>query len=267
MWGKLTRNVHQDCEYVSYQSRMTGIFKSRWLNNKSPMKHLGLGHILLLIGMGLLLGQAAAELTAFQSLAPSATVGQMVTVTVSLTYNGQTPAQAVVTPSLPFGVVANAGQQSTELYPGVTQQISYPLTAEQSGSYWIVSDINYAEGGAWRNLRLEAPFTAIDSTPAAPEQSQQVPLPGMTPGMGQDGSYPGGSYTGDADQTTYPATMPPDGGLPNKKRPGNMNPDNSGTEPANTANGQDNSGSEGGEQQGDGSGQGGAPGTSETGQT
>jgi hypothetical protein len=212
------------------------------------MKHLGLGHILLLIGMGLLLGQAAAELTAFQSLEPSATVGQMVTVTVSLTYNGQTPTQAVVTPSLPFGVVANAGQQSAELYPGITQQISYPLTAERSGSYWIVSDINYAEGGAWRNLRLEAPFTVVDSTPSGPQQSPQMPAPGMTPGMGQDGSYPGG-----VDQTNDPTTMPPYGGLPNKKRPGNMNPDNSGTDPGNNNNvpGDSVSGP-----QGDGSGQG-----------
>ncbi len=202
------------------------------------MKHLGLGHILLLIGVGLLLGQAAAELTAFQSLVPSATVGQMVTVTVSLTYNGQTPTQAMVTPSLPFGVVANAGAQSAELYPGVTQQISYPLMAQQSGSYWIVSDINYAEGGAWRNLRLEAPFTATDSTATAPQQTPQVPtMPGMTPGMGQDGSYPGGT-----DPTTDPTAMPQNGGLPNKKRPGNMHPDNSDSDPH-------NSGSDGGEQQ------------------
>lgn len=243
---------------------MTGIFKSRWLNNKSPMKHLGLGHILLLIGMGLLLGQAAAELTAFQSLAPSATVGQMVTVTVSLTYNGQTPTQAVVTPSLPSGVVANAGGQSAELYPGVTQQISYPLTAEQSGSYWIVSNINYAEGGTWRNLRLEAPFTAIDSTPSASQQSQQVPLPSMTPGMGQDGSYPSGSG-----QNTDPGTIPPNSGMSNRKPPGNMNPDNSGNEPGNDNNQPVNTGSESSGQQGDGFSQGdaSASASSETGQT
>ncbi len=171
------------------------------------MKHLGLGHILLLIGVGLLLGQATAELTAFQNLAPSsANVGQMVTVTVSLTYNGQTPTQAVVTPSLPYGVVANAGGQSTDLYPGVTQQIRYPLTAQQSGSYWIVSEISYAEDGTWRNLRLEAPFTATDSAVTEPQQTPQAP----TPGIGEDGSNP-------------PA-MPPDGGLPDGKPPGNMQP-------------------------------------------
>ena len=82
------------------------------------MKHLGLVHILLLLGVGLLLGPAVAELTAYQNLIPSAEVGQMVTVTVSLTYNGQNSTQAMVTPNLPPGVVANAGGQSTELYPG-----------------------------------------------------------------------------------------------------------------------------------------------------
>ncbi len=190
------------------------------------MKHLGLGHILLLIGVGLLLGQATAQLTAFQNLVPSANVGQMVTVTVSLTYNGQTPTQAVVTPSLPFGVVANTGGQSTELYPGIMQRISYPLTAQQSGSYWIVSEIAYAEDGTWRNLRLEAPFTAIDSTPTGPQQTPQVPTPGITPDIGQDGSYPGGT-----DPTaTNPPAMPPDGGLPKRKPPGNMQPGNSGSE-------------------------------------
>jgi hypothetical protein len=193
---------------------MTGIFKSRRLNNRDLMKHLGLGHILLLIGVVLLLGQATAELTAFQNLAPSsADIGQMVTVTVSLTYNGQNPTQAVVTPSLPYGVVANGGGQSTNLYPGVMQQISYPFTAQQSGAYWIVSDISYAEDGTWRNLRLEAPFTAIDSAATQPQQTPEVPT---TPGPGQDGSTP-------------PA-MPPDGGLPNEKPPGNMQPGNSGNE-------------------------------------
>ena len=182
------------------------------------MKHLGLGHILLLIGVGLLLGPAAAELTAFQNLVPSADVGQMVTVTVSLTYNGQTPTQAVVTPSLPSGVVANAGGQSTQLYPGVTQQISYPLTAQQSGTYWIVSEISYAEGGTWRNLRLEAPFTATDS--AVPEPQPQ-PGPGeITPGVGPDGSNPMG---------TDPFTMPPGGDLPGGVSPQDTQPDNNGT--------------------------------------
>jgi hypothetical protein len=201
---------------------MTGIFKSRRLNNRDLMKHLGLGHILLLIGMGLLIGQATAELTAFQNLVPSANVGEMVTVTVSLTYNGQTPTQAMITPSLPYGVVANAGGQSTDLYPGVMQLISYPFTAQQRGSYWIVSDISYAEGGTWHNLRLEAPFTAIDSAVTQPQQApQQTPQVPTTPGPGQNGSDPMG---------TNPPAMPPDGFLPNGKPPENMQPANSGND-------------------------------------
>ncbi len=180
------------------------------------MKHLRLGHILLLIGVGLLLGSAAAELTAFQNLVPSADVGQMVTVTVSLTYNGQTPTQAVVTPSLPPGVVANAGGQSTQLYPGVTQQISYPLTAEQSGTYWIVSEISYAEEGTMRNLRLEAPFTATAS--ALPET---LPMPGaQTPGAEPNGSNPRG---------TDPFPMPPGDNPPGGVWPGDARPENNGT--------------------------------------
>ena len=157
---------------------MTGIFKSHRQINSDLMNHLGLGHIILLFGVGLLLGPAAAELTAYQNLMPSAEVGQMVTVTVSLTYNGQNSTEAVVAPNLPPGVVANAGGQSAQLFPGVMQQISYSLTAQQSGTYWIVSDISYAEDGTWRNLRLEAPFTAIGSV-------DPQPLPrGTAPGAG-----------------------------------------------------------------------------------
>ncbi len=200
------------------------------------MKHFGLGHILLLIGVGLLLGPAAAELTAltaFQNLVPSAEVGQMVTVTVSLTYNGLNSTQAVVVPSLPSGVVANAGGQSTQLYPGVMQQISYPLTAQQSGNYWIVSEISYAEDGTWRNLRLEAPFTATDS--AVPEPQPQ-PGPGeITPGVGPDGSNPmgtdpfvmpqGGDLPGGVSpQDTQPANGTPGSGFPEDVPPDGFNP-------------------------------------------
>jgi len=182
------------------------------------MKHLGLGHILLLIGVGLLLGQAAADLTAYPNPIPSAEVGQIVTVTVSLTYNGQTPTQAVVTPVLPSGVVANGGGQSTQLYPGVMQQISYPLTAEQSGTYWIVSDITYAEDGTMRNLRLEAPFTATDLV--VPESKPEE----QTPGAGPDGSNPRGTDP----FTMPPGDNPPGGVSPGDARPDN-NPDNNGT--------------------------------------
>ncbi len=184
------------------------------------MKHLGLGHILLLVGVGLLFGQAAADLTAYPNPIPSAEVGQMVTVTVSLTYNGQTPTQAVVTPILPSGVVANAGGQSTKLYPGVMQQIRYPLTAEQSGTYWIVSDISYAEDGTMRNLRLEAPFTATDLVVPEPR-----PMPGeQTPGAGQDGSNPMGT-----DPLAMPPEISPGGDLPDGVSPTDSPPDNNGT--------------------------------------
>ncbi len=197
------------------------------------MKHLGLVHILLLLGVGLLLGPAVAELTAYQNMMPSAEVGQMVTVTVSLTYNGLNSIQAMVTPNLPPGVVANAGGQSTELYPGVTQQISYPLTAQQSGNYWIVSEISYAEDGTWRNLRLEAPFTATAS--AVPEPQPQPGSGEITPGVGPDGSNPmgaapsarppGGVLPGGASpQPTRPANETPGSGFPEDVPPDGLNP-------------------------------------------
>ena len=176
------------------------------------MKHLGLVHIILLLIVGALIsGTTGGQLTAYQNLIPSAEVGQMVTVTVSLTYNGFNSTQAVVTPSLPSGVVANGGGQSIELDPGITQQISYPLTAEQSGSYWIVSDISYAEGGAWRSLRLEAPFTATTSA-----QSQQQPYPMGEPSSGGPIVYPwqsGSTYPADPLGTDPYGNVPDDASM------------------------------------------------------
>lgn len=194
---------------------MTGIFKSPRQINRSLMKHLELVHIILLLGMGVLLsGTAGGELTAYQNLIPSAEVGQMVTVTVSLTYNGFNSTQVVVTPSIPSGVVANGGGQNIELYPGVTQQISYPLMAQQSGSYWIVSDISYAEGGAWRSLRLEAPFTATASSASQPQQQQQ-PYPVGESSSGGPVVYPwqsGSTYPTDPFGTS--SENMPEGALP-----------------------------------------------------
>jgi hypothetical protein len=180
------------------------------------MKHLGLVQIILILGVGsFLFGTAGAQpsgLTADQSLPPSAEVGQMVMVTVSLTYNGLNSTQAMVTPSLPSGVVANGGGQSLELYPGITEQVSYPLTAQQSGSYWIVSDISYEEGGAQRSLRLEAPFTAIQSEPSQP---QIPPGPGFQePGASPDPYAPPpgeGEYNG-TEEGGYPDDSEPPGG-------------------------------------------------------
>ena len=162
----------------------------------------------------MLSGTAGGELTAYQNLIPSAEVGQMVTVTVSLTYNGFNSTQVVVTPSIPSGVVANGGGQNIELYPGVTQQISYPLMAQQSGSYWIVSDISYAEGGAWRSLRLEAPFTATASSASQPQQQQQ-PYPVGESSSGGPVVYPwqsGSTYPTDPFGTS--SENMPEGALP-----------------------------------------------------
>lgn len=196
---------------TSYQSRMTGIFKSRLLKNNEPMKHLGLLPIILLLGMGFISGLAAAELTASQQVPSPAAVGETVMVTVLLTYNGANSTLAVVTPSLPFGVVSDApGSQTTELYPGALAPVSYPIRAEQSGTYWIVSQIAYDENGIWRRLRLEAPFTATGGVRPEP---QSVPGGISTPGQ-QD---PGG--------ITTPGQQPPGGiSTPDQLPPGGILP-------------------------------------------
>jgi hypothetical protein len=87
--------------------------------------------------------------------------------------------------------------------------------AQQSGNYWIVSDISYAEDGTWRNLRLEAPFTATAS--AVP---QPMPMPGVTSpeNVGQNETYP---------MESDPFAMPPGGVLPDGVSPRETQPDNS----------------------------------------
>ena len=73
------------------------------------MKHLGLVHILLLLlGAGLFLGPATAELTASQDVPPTANVGENVMVTVMLTYSGSNATQASITPGLPSGLETNS---------------------------------------------------------------------------------------------------------------------------------------------------------------
>jgi len=195
------------------------------------MKHLQLVPILILIAIGPMIWPAAAELTAYQSLPSSANVGEMVMVTVSLTYNGQSPTEAEVTPHLSGGVVANSGSQRIELYPGVTQQVSYAFTSQQSGSYLIVSDISWMDGGNWRSLSLEAPFTAIATAPpqgsaTGAEQNGSInpqgppaapaigPLPGDYPHANdtqpentqpESGDMPGGEMPADARMTDQKA--------------------------------------------------------------
>ena len=167
------------------------------------MKHLGIVPIILLLGVGFIGGLANAELTANQQVPSPAAVGDTVMVTVSLVYNGINSTEAVITPNLPVGVVANAGSQTSDLYPGDLSPVSYPLGAQQSGTYWIVSQISYADDGTWRSLQLEAPFTAI-------AQSEPQPtLPGIGPNAS---SIPVGSD---------PFAMPP-GGVPPEQAPPQM---------------------------------------------
>ncbi len=125
------------------------------------MKHLGILPILLLLGVGVAIGPAAADLTANQSVPSIAAVGETVQLTVMLTYEGNDTAQAIVTPRLPSGMVTDLPEgQSAELHPGLTESIRSPIRAIQSGSYTIISQIAYAEDGTWRELLLESPFTA-----------------------------------------------------------------------------------------------------------
>jgi hypothetical protein len=153
------------------------------------MKYLGLMSLLILLNVAYC-GTVAAELTASQQVPHSAAVGETVIATVVLVYNGHNTTEAIVTPGLPPGLVSDMpGSQTAELYPGTPASISYPFRAEQRGSYLIVSDVAYSEEGTWRDLQLEAPFTAVGSDtpqPAAGPQSRLQNLPGIagsaTPG-------------------------------------------------------------------------------------
>lgn len=156
---------------------MRGIFKSLLKKNRKPMKQLGILPILLLLGVGITSGPAVAELTASQSVPSLASVGETVQVTVMLTYQGGSAAEVVVTPGLPPGVVTDIpGGQSAQLYPGSPAPISYPIRAVQSGTYTIISQISYAEDGTWRELMLEAPFTAVGEI-APPPQEEVSSIP------------------------------------------------------------------------------------------
>jgi len=180
------------------------------------MKHLGLVPIILLLGMGLSYGPVAAELTAYQQVPSQAPVGETVMVTVMLTYNGMNSTQALITPTLPSGVVTDSGVQTAELYPGALQPISYSIRPEQSGMYWIVSQIAYAEDGSWHNLRLEAPFDAIGGAPLEPQPmpGEQIPGSGL-PGEADPNIVPPGGRLPDAD----PGTVPPSGIMPRGATP------------------------------------------------
>ncbi len=172
------------------------------------MKQLGILPILLLLGVGITSGLAAAELTASQSVPSLAAVGETVQVTVMLTYNGGNATQVVVTPGLPPGVMTDIpGGQSAELYPGSTAPISYPIRAVQSGTYTIISQIAYAEDGTWRELLLEAPFTA-EGEIAPPPQEEVSSIPGSEVPEGPGIGMPGGEAPLEG---VPPEGVPPEG--------------------------------------------------------
>jgi len=189
------------------------------------MKHLGLMHILLLfLGAGLFLGSATAELTASQDVPPTANVGENVMVTVMLTYSGSNATQASITPGLSSGLETNFPGGQTELYPGISAPISYPIRAVQSGTYLVTSQVSYSEEGTWRNLRLESPFTATGQLQPGgqqPNPGQGVPVAwpqtsnpfGTNPnvanpnGSNQNGSNQNGTNPG-VNPGTNPGTNP-----------------------------------------------------------
>lgn len=193
------------------------------------MKYLGLVSLLLLLGAAAS-GTATAELTASQQVPHSAAVGETVMATIVLIYNGHNATQAIVTPGLPAGLVSDMpGSQSAQLYPGAPASISYPFRAEQRGTYMIVSDIAYAEEGTWRDLRLEAPFTATGGDlpqPAPGPQSQPQTVPGM---IGPETTEPGAPGPADLPGATEPVTPGPGGSEPGGSGPSGNEP--SGNEP------------------------------------
>jgi hypothetical protein len=155
------------------------------------MKNLGLVPILILLALGSTCPLADAELTASQQVPPKAPVGQTVVVNVQLYNGGSDPMDVVVSPDLPSGLEAEQGPWPTTLDPRGQAAIRYPFRAVQIGSYWVVSQISYSEEGTWRDLTLEAPFTAI--SPASPGQDGP-PSPGISPepeGHNRPGGPPG----------------------------------------------------------------------------
>ena len=190
------------------------------------MKHLGFVHILLLfLGAGLFIGPATAELTASQNVPPTANVGENVMVTVMLTYSGSNATEASITPGLSSGLETNFPGSQTELYPGISAPISYPVRAVQSGTYLVTSQVSYSEEGMWRNLRLESPFTAIGQAQPAGQQ-QTNPGQGM-PGVWPQSSNPFGTNPNGANQNGTNPVIDPYGTNQNGTNPGTspgMNP-------------------------------------------
>ncbi len=120
--------------------------------------------ILLLFGIGIIIGHATAfELTADQQVQPSTiAVGETAMVTLILSYNGNDGIQVTITPGFASGISADSGTKTAFLSPGGHQEISYPIRAERSGSYWITSIISYTDAGSMRQLSKESHLTVTD---------------------------------------------------------------------------------------------------------
>jgi len=150
--------------------------------NKKPMKQLGsLVPILLLLGMGVTSGLAAAELTASQQVQPPiAAVGETATVTLTLAYKGDNATEIMVVPILPPGIVTDMpGTQTASLNSGSSVPISYPIRAVESGNYQITSQISYTEKTTTRRLNMLSKFTATggpeSSTPGPTTLGSSIP--------------------------------------------------------------------------------------------
>jgi hypothetical protein len=177
---------------------MRGIFKSGWMENKDPMKQLGiLVPILLILGVGIACGLASAsQLTADQDIQPpSVAVGEKAIVTVTLSYDGNDALNVSVTPEFADCIDPDSGRQERILQPREPQMISYGITAKRSGLFDIASLITYSEGGWERQLRKVSLFTVT-----APVQIGSNP---------EGGSSPEGNDSMPSDQSPLPLPIIP----------------------------------------------------------
>jgi hypothetical protein len=165
----------------------------------SLMKQLGvIVPVLLLLGLGLGIASipAAAELTASQSLdRNAASVGDAVNVMVVLSNNGANISEATVTPGYSPGIaIDNPGAQSVTLYPGVMSTVSYPIRAEQTGTFLVSSIISYVDEGIPRQLNMVSQLTVTtgnQNTGSMNAGSDFNQAPGQIPGEQPEIQTPG----------------------------------------------------------------------------
>jgi uncharacterized protein (DUF58 family) len=127
------------------------------------MRQLGIAMpVLVLLVMGITIGVVAGEIAVGQQLTrDSAPVGEQVVVNVNFATNGEIPSQVSVTPSLPPGVFTSQPQtQFLMLEPSGQGAINYPVVAQQSGYYDIISVISYTDEAGFQELNMISPFTA-----------------------------------------------------------------------------------------------------------